>query len=87
MRDQGETVSERVVRSVADNTNTDPLELPPLFDTVDPDALDALVRSLSDGELTFTYAGCAVTVDSTGAVELADREIGDNSIEESATGD
>lgn len=40
--------------------------LPPLFETIDPEALDSLVAS-KDGRgnclVTFTYAGCTVNVD------------------------
>lgn len=62
--------SERVVRAVSRRTARDPLELPPLFGVIDPDALDASVRSLSAGSISFEFAGHAVTVDSDGDVEL-----------------
>lgn len=64
------TPAERVVQTVAETTATDPLELPPLFEAVDPDALDAFVRSLERGSVTFTYAGRSVTVDSDGSVTI-----------------
>lgn len=64
-------VSRRVVRAVARETGTDPLELPRLFDTIDPDALDALVREMAAGEVQFRYAGHEVTVDSHETVTVA----------------
>lgn len=85
MIQQRHPVSERVIHAVADETGTDPLDLPPLYETIDPDALDALIDSLSDGELTFRYTGCAVTIESTGAIELDERYFGNNPADESAT--
>lgn len=70
MSPRGQTVTERVIRAVANGTGTDPLELPPLAATIDPDALNALIRTLSDGEVSFRYAGCAVTVDGSGDVRI-----------------
>lgn len=49
-------------------------ELEPLYDVVDPDALDQLFQPKSDGtprpggELTFAYNGCEVTVRAGGDV-------------------
>lgn len=49
-------------------------ELEPLYDIVDPDALDQLFQHKSDGtprpggELTFAYSGCEVTVRADGDV-------------------
>lgn len=62
--------SERVVREVAAKTGTDPLALPPLYEAIDPDALDALFTS-SDGnslQVEFEYAGRHVVVDGSGQV-------------------
>lgn len=59
---------------VAVYTNREPEELPPLTDTVDPDALEAIFVPRPDGtrrpggEVRFTYASCRVRV-------KADREI------------
>lgn len=58
--------SEAVVELVADATDSDPLELPVLHDTVDTDALDALYgtddEQLRDVAVEFSYAGFDVTV-------------------------
>lgn len=62
----------RVLEAVAVTSGVDPLELPPLYDVVDPDKLDALVASMSDGEITFTYAGYEVTVDGGNGVEVSE---------------
>lgn len=64
------SVSERVVQMVATETDTDQLDLPPLFEAIDPDALDSIMETMTDGELSFAYAGTTVSVDSTGAVQI-----------------
>lgn len=66
----GSSVSERVVEAVAEYSNTDVLDLAPLFDSVDPEALDGVVRSMSDGQVSFVYAGLRITVDSRGAIRV-----------------
>lgn len=56
--------SEEIIRSVADAADVDPTELPPLYDTVDPDALDSIfsASALVSGEMTFEYVDYLVTV-------------------------
>lgn len=73
MAQLSQAISVQVIQTVADATDRDTSELPPLYGTVDPDALDALVEGMTDGEITFTYAGEEVTVTSTGHVSCADR--------------
>jgi len=69
-------VSERVVMAVSEARDTDPLELPPLYDVVDPDALDALFASgagesqAGPGNVTFVFDGCEVIVHSDGEVDV-----------------
>lgn len=59
-----ELLSTRVVLAVAREKDVDPLELPPLGERLDPDALDALFegRAPSDAELRFEYADVRVVV-------------------------
>lgn len=64
------SVTDRVVSAVARELNTDPLELPPLYNVVDGDSLESWVETSEDGELTFSYAGVRVTVYSSGTVEV-----------------
>lgn len=66
-----EPVYHTVVTAVAAVTGHRPTDLPPLSETLDPDALDTLITGQgSDVQVGFGYGGCAVTVDSTGHVEL-----------------
>lgn len=61
---------QQVVRSVAAHTDTDPLALPPLYETIDADALDAVVDGMRSGAVEFRYVGTLVTVSSDGTVEV-----------------
>ena len=56
-------MSDAVVTGVAAARETSPLELPPLADTVDPDALNTLFAAdRTSCRVTFRYAGCHVLV-------------------------
>lgn len=66
--------STAVVETVAGAGGRDPVDLEPVFGAVDPDALNALVRSGGTApgargvSVSFTYAGRRVTVRDTGEV-------------------
>ncbi len=49
-----------IVDRVAKMEEQDPLDLPPLYDSVDPDALDRLSES---SKIQFEYIGYKITVD------------------------
>lgn len=61
-----------IVRAVAAVTGRDVLELPPLYDTVDADAVEALAvaGSTADLRLSFTYAETSVVVEPGEAIEV-----------------
>lgn len=65
------TVTYRVVQSVAEYDDTDPLDLPPLYHTIDPDVLEANIQSTNEGEIHFQYAGYSVTVYDDGIVDVS----------------
>lgn len=71
MQQRSPNVSREVMETVASELNTDVLELPPLRESIDPDALNTLIRSLSEGQISFGYAGQRITVNSRGEIELA----------------
>ena len=69
-------VSETVVTAVAEAKGVDVLDLDPLYDTVDPDALDRLFDSSGAStpasmELSFSMAGCQVLVRGDGEVVVS----------------
>lgn len=71
-----ESVSIAVVNAVATHRDADPVELPPLYEWIDPDALDSLFGPTGSGgprsgRLEFTYDGHSITVDCTDGVSIA----------------
>lgn len=61
-----ESTTEAVVEALSRFEDTSPLELPPLYDAVPPDALDELFDAGADRRavrLSFTYMGTLVTVE------------------------
>lgn len=70
-----ETVSIAVVHAIAAHRNVDPVDLPPLYEWIDPDAIDALFEPTRAGgprrgHLEFEYDGQAVAVDCTDGVAI-----------------
>lgn len=62
-----------VVSAVADASGMDMVELPPLYEAIDPDALNALFTGRSEpavGQVSFRYAGYDVVVRGTGVVRV-----------------
>ena len=51
-----------LVEAVASEAGCHPVDLPPLYDTLDPDALDRLFPLGGDGELVVCYQGYEVTL-------------------------
>lgn len=62
-----------IVEAVAAATNRTATDLPPLQQSIDPDALDTLVTHRSDAGTTvsFRYAGTVVVVEGDGAIEIS----------------
>lgn len=65
--------SARVIESVAEAAGVPPEDLsPPLYETIDPDALDSLVTSTStDVAVSFEFNGYDVEVNANGSVSVA----------------
>lgn len=72
--DECESIALTVISAVSAVTNTPPLEMEPLFDAVDPDALNSLLRRNSDAAtrsgvtVSFRFEGHEVTADASGEV-------------------
>lgn len=56
--------------AVTEVTGLSPTACPPLYETVDPDALDDIFENRNEGSLTFRYAGCLVSVEANGQIVL-----------------
>lgn len=70
----GKPLSICVVEAVAEASETDPRDLRPLYETLDPDSLNQLFESPPDsrtGRITFIFEGCRVTVDTEGLIAVS----------------
>jgi len=71
-------ISTQIIEAVAETTGVDPLELPPLYETIDPETLNALVTDSEFGQsgslniVRFAYAGYMVAVYGDQTVEVTD---------------
>ncbi len=68
-------MSERIIEAVATETGRQPCEFGPLYDRIDPDALDALFldtpeRSRTRGHVTFPLADRLVVVFADGTIDV-----------------
>jgi len=66
------SISNQVIQTVADAKGSDPVELRPLADVIDTDALEAIFTPRSDTRkiLQFEYEGYTVNVTHEGSVTL-----------------
>ncbi len=64
--------STEIIRKIAAVTGEEPTELPPIYDTIDPEALDKIVNSVAseDFEIEFVYGDYRVMIDETGVVTI-----------------
>lgn len=62
--DDGDRRYEKIIEAVCVAGNETPLNLPSLYDTIDPDNLEAILEDTGSVEIRFDYAGYNVTVDS-----------------------
>ncbi|AGB39916.1 HalOD1 output domain-containing protein [Natronococcus occultus] len=68
LTETAEDVHERIVVGVATLEDVDPMALPPLFDAVDPDALEAIFadperNTVRIGTIEFPYAGHTIRIE------------------------
>lgn len=63
-------ISEQVVQRMERATGLNPGEMPPLYDSIDPDALDTLVTRMADGEIRFRYIDHWIVITSSGDVQI-----------------
>ena len=73
-RDSENTPVFAIISAVAAASGTDPLDLPPLYEVIDPDALNLVLTSRQDtavDRLDFQYAGYEVVVLGSGEVHVS----------------
>lgn len=70
-------MSDRVITAVANMKGTDPINLDPLYEVIEPDALNALYkrdelgRARSPERIEFTYCGCEVVIAGKNSVSVS----------------
>jgi hypothetical protein len=72
---ESQSVTEAVLDAIADELDANLLDLEPIHDAVDPDALESIFDDTSSaarnaGRVTFESNGCAVTVAAEGTVTV-----------------
>lgn len=70
---RGESPSEAVLRSLAAVTGVDQLEIePPLYESIDPDALDQLFESAQSDDLhvSFAHSDHRIIIDGNGDLSI-----------------
>lgn len=64
-----------VISAIAERRGVEPTTLPPLYEWIDPDALDALFEPTRSGRrggrISFTYDGHDVVIDCDDGLEIA----------------
>lgn len=70
------SLSAAIVEAVADREDCNPTEIEPLYDAINPDALNALFfdsaqsSSRINGEISFEYCGYLINVTSDGRITI-----------------
>ena len=73
---EGRDVVYEISKTISEQTNVDVCDLPPLYETIDPDALYSFLRCSDSTDAhpersaEFSYCGYRVTVDSAGQIQL-----------------
>ena len=79
-----ESPSMAVIDLVAAVTGTDPVELDPLYDAIDPEVVDSLASSAGFSSLEFEYVGHTVVAEATDdgiEISLESVTIGEESVD------
>jgi len=68
------TIVDEIIEQVATREKSDPFSLPPLYETIDPNALETVFESSNDMLIIqFSYYGYDITIEDSGTVTVADQ--------------
>lgn len=67
---RGNILVSDLLESIADSENADTLDLPPLGEVIDADALITLLNEEEEVVVSFRYNGYDVVVDNEGGIEI-----------------
>ena len=76
--DKGENPSTIIVEEISSTLGEDPLDLPPLYEYIDPEALDTLLHyaadhQIDDTEVAFNYCDYSINIVSNGYLSIFKR--------------
>lgn len=63
-------VTERILNAVAYREQCDVVDLPPLYEAVDPEALQQVVEDEAVAQIQFTYCGYQITAEQNGQIHI-----------------
>jgi len=66
--------SQAIVMGIAERKGVNPTQMPPLYEMVDPEALDGLFQNEQSGQVMFEYAGYEVIVHGNGYIDIHEVE-------------
>lgn len=66
--DEDTPLSLAVIECVSEADDDDPEDRPPLYEAIDPEALNKLFQGRNGGEITFTYLDYEITVNNNAVV-------------------
>lgn len=70
--DGREGLVDRILSEVAEAEGCGKLDLPPLFEAVDPDALEKLAAHDTSFRISFTYCGYEVEFENPGGIDVTE---------------
>lgn len=65
------SLAETIVKAIATVKGVSPMEVPPLYDSVDPDAVESLFEHSDSHRIQFRHAGFDVVVTASGEIKLS----------------
>ena len=71
------SVTENIINEIALHEGVRPIELPPMWHTIDTEALDAIVASADDGrhfQIEFSYSGYDIIVQGENDIQVVKSE-------------
>lgn len=73
-RSDSTSVTQEIIKAVSRELDVDPLDLPPIYQAIDPDALERVLDSneTTTLQVRFHYEGCEIIVTGQGAVTVKD---------------
>lgn len=69
--DAGDEIVHRILAAIAENEQCDPLDLPPLSENIDPDALGEVIQGTGVTGISFSYYGYHIWIGSEGTVSVS----------------